>query len=381
MTIVYIFKSIALLAGMERILTDKMNYLAEKYDIDLFLITYEQSGHPLSFPIHSNIKHIDLDVKFYSTHGHSLIKRLFMYLQMRHLFNNRLKDVISRINPDIIIATTYSYPILDLIIKVSKTSKYILESHVAKSTILKSKDFNNTLIKKISKIYDTYIIKQIKKFDILVTLTNNDKDSWNNITNTLVIPNFSPPQTSDHSNHDVHKIISIGRLHEQKGYDLLIEAWKEVHVKYTNWEMHIYGSGSLKKLLEDKIQEYNLQNCFFIHPPTPNIYQEYNKYSFYVMSSRYEGMPMVLLEAMNNGLPCISFNCPYGPSEIIIKNEDGLLIENGNVSALAEGICYLIEHKDVRIQMGKNARNNVLRYSPERIMKQWYDLFNGLIHK
>ena len=118
MKIVYIHDSIARIGGLERILADKMNYLAEKYDIDLFLITYEQSGHPLSFPIHSNIKHIDLDVKFYSTHGHSLIKRLFMYLQMRHLFNNRLKDVISRINPDIIIATTYSYPILDLIIKV-----------------------------------------------------------------------------------------------------------------------------------------------------------------------------------------------------------------------------------------------------------------------
>ena len=381
MKIVYIFKSIALLAGMERILTDKINYLAEKNDMELFLITYEQSGHPLSFPLHPKVKHIDLDVRFYSTHGHSLLKRVSMYSKMRKLFKKRLKDVISEINPEIIVTTTYSYPILDLIIKVSKTSKYILESHVAKSSVLKSNDFTNPIIKKIANIYDAYTLKQIRKFDVLVTLTNDDQGSWGNITQTLVIPNFVKPYTSTTTSLDTHKIISVGRLHEQKGYDLLIKSWGYVHSQHPNWEIHIYGNGALKETLTNNIQEHHLQECFFIHPPTPTIHEEYSKYSFYVMSSRYEGLPMVLLEAMSHGLPCVSFNCPYGPSEIIKNREDGLLIENGDINALAEGICYLIEHEEERKQMSKRAKENIQRYSPEHIMKQWNELFNNLVQE
>ena len=96
------------------------------------------------------------------------------------------------------------------------------------------------------------------------------------------------------------------------------------------------------------------------------------------MSSHFEGLPMVLIEAKTCGLPCISFDCPHGPSEIIKHGDDGLLIENGNIKKLANAIIYLIEHEDIRINMGKRARLNSKFYASEQIMKKWIELFTKL---
>ena len=96
------------------------------------------------------------------------------------------------------------------------------------------------------------------------------------------------------------------------------------------------------------------------------------------MSSRFEGLPMALLEAMACGVPCISFDCPYGPAEIITPEEDGILVKNGNTDELADAICRLIEDTDKRIRMGKQAQKNIQRYLREEVMKLWDELFNTL---
>ena len=96
------------------------------------------------------------------------------------------------------------------------------------------------------------------------------------------------------------------------------------------------------------------------------------------MSSRFEGFGMVLLEAMACGIPCIAFNCPYGPSDIINDNTDGFLVKHFDCDAMAEKICFLIENPNLRKKMGEQARNNVLRYNKDEVMKKWTSLFDKL---
>ena len=176
-------------------------------------------------------------------------------------------------------------------------------------------------------------------------------------------------------------MISAGRLTSQKGFERLISVWKEVNKRYPDWSLAIYGTGEDEEALRDQIKEAQLESVITINPPTPEIYTKMQESSIFVFPSRYEGFGLVLIEAMINGLPCISFDCPYGPSEIIKSGNDGFLIPNGNIQAMADKICFLIENENVRKEMGEKARKSVMRYTPENIMLLWNNLFNEKLNQ
>jgi len=132
-------------------------------------------------------------------------------------------------------------------------------------------------------------------------------------------------------------------------------------------------------MLSELIKNKYLGNNVFLHNAASNIYEKYLNSSIYVLSSRFEGFALVLIEAMSCGVPCIAFDCPHGPRDIIKNGEDGILVKEINSSLLAEQICYLIENESARIEMGKKAKENVKRYRKEVVMPQWIELFEKLI--
>jgi glycosyltransferase involved in cell wall biosynthesis len=170
----------------------------------------------------------------------------------------------------------------------------------------------------------------------------------------------------------------VGRYNDAKGYDYLIPAWSLVHQKHPDWVLNVYGSGELRDQVIQWINDYQLEETIILHEPTDNIMEKYLESSICVLSSRYEGFSMVIAEAMSCGVPCVSFDCPHGPRTIIANGEDGLLVEYLNTKALADGICKLIEDENLRIQFGCRAKQNIQRYSQEKVMGQWHQLFKSL---
>ena len=309
---------------------------------------------------------------------YSLLIRAAIYFKLMSIYKKKLTNVLMKIKPDITITTLGRD--IEIINNINDGSIKIGEAHVAKEYIrnlhlLRDK---NIIYQIIAKIWTSRIEKSVKKLSCLVALTENDANAWNKFTKTVVIPNSTSIYPKNPSNCTNKKIISLGRLNEQKGYNQLINAWTLICNKYPEWSIHIFGNGELKKPLLAEINKNQISDSFFIHDPVTNIIEKYQESAFYVMSSRFEGFGIVLVEAMACGLPTISFDCPNGPSDIITDGEDGFLVENGNIKQLSKKISFLIENEGTRISMGKKARENVKRFLPNEVMKKWIDLFEYL---
>ncbi len=369
--------------GMERILTSKMNYLAENTILQISFLTYECQSSVLPFGLSSKIEYYPINAPIARRTNISFLHWVKAYFQTRISFYKRVSNMIHSIEPNIVVLTSYSFNEMDIIIDICKKNNIhiIIESHVEASTVLMSEKYKyNRFLSYLMKKWDIYILKSLYHVDMIVTLTKGDMSFWSKWNKKImVIPNILTIQPHEFANYSSKRVISVGRYTYQKGFDMLIEAWKLVHKIKPDWELYIWGSGDVS-IYYELCKKYELQNVIHLMPPSINIEEEYSKSSIYVMSSRYEGFGLVLSEAMSCGLPCVSFDCPYGPSEIINNNIDGFLVEKNNVKQLAEKIIILINNEELRKKMGLAAKNNVKRYSVEVIMEKWIQLFNELIN-
>lgn len=379
MKVIFLFRSLAIMGGVEKVIIEKMNVFAEHLNYNVTIITYEQGNHKIPFPLSPKVNYIDLNCIFYKLYQYNILKRAFKFLYLKSKFRKKINRIINDVKPDVLMCTTYSLLDVSTIIKNKTVPIKIIESHSEKDAILKRKG-NNLLYNAYALLSNILLINKIKKSSIFATLTNEDFSKWNEIQNKIVIPNmlYSLPNKAKTEN-TFKKVLSLGRLEEQKGYDMLIKAWLPISKKHPDWILEIFGSGSKKDYLNNLIAELDLNKYIKIKDPINNVYNELQNSDLYVLSSRWEGFGMVLIEAMTSGVPPVSFACPCGPKDIIKDGEDGLLVENGNIEQLAEKICYLIENEDVRKEMGKKARINVERFKVENIAKQWDDLFKELL--
>ena len=380
MKILYIINKMEDLAGIERILSCKMNYLSETTDHSVYLTTYEQRDCPLSYPLNSKIKYFAIDSPVSRRGNLSFIKWSKSYIASRLLFRKQFKALLNKIHPDIVISTVYSYEIIDIIIKFSYkiNAKTIFESHIKGDTVSIAKYQCNHLLIKLTSIWDHHLLNSLKDCDCIVSLTKDDASYWKQYAaHTEIIPNMitiSPKEVKDYSRK---RVIAVGRYSHQKGFDLLLEAWHKISEQYRDWQLYIFGNGERREY-QRTVDNYAMNSNVHLLPATEDIAEEYSKSSIYVMSSRFEGFPLVLGEAMSCGLPCVSFDCPYGPKEIISNGEDGIIVENGNISAMALALEKLMANVELRQMMGRKAAKNIVRYSPQHIMAQWNNLFKTL---
>ena len=224
------------------------------------------------------------------------------------------------------------------------------------------------------------LIRQVRQLKRFVVLSHEDAAEWTELDNVTVIYNplpFFPQQQSDST---PKQVIAVGRYVPQKGFDRLISAWSIVSKQHPDWMLRIYGDG-MREQLQKQIAELEIASSCILEHSTPNIADKYCESSIFVLSSRYEGFGMVIIEAMACGVPPVSFTCPCGPRDIINDGVNGLLVENGDIEGLAEKICYLIENEEIRREMGLQARIDVERFRIEQIAGQWNFLFENIIEK
>lgn len=215
-----------------------------------------------------------------------------------------------------------------------------------------------------------------RKFRKVVTLTEEAHNSFEDVgIETITIPNMVLGQPGVH--RDMKRLITAGRFVHEKGYDLLIKALPLVKSKHPDWILDIYGEGELEEELKNMARAYEVFDIIRFHGKTNQLSKEMAESSLFILSSRHEGLPMVMLEAMSVGLPIISFACAPGPIDLL-KDDCGLLIEDGCPEKLGEGICRLIENPQLRLVYAENSLKRIIKYSPEAVMNQWTSLIYDL---
>lgn len=360
--------------GMERVIINKANYLSE-HNYDIFLITTNQKGRKPFFEINPKIQSIDLGINYSHEGNLSFLKKSVLFAQKQKEHKKKLKEQISKIQPDIIIST-FGYESYFLH-TIKDKSKKVIEIHFSKFFRLQA---NRSGIWHWVDVLKSYKEQRIvKKYDRFIVLTNEDKQYWGNLKNISVIPNFLPSLPKQKALLNNKKCIAVGRLDYQKGFDMLIDIWANVYKIHPEWELSIYGGGNLKNDLLNKIQEYNLQKTISIKSPTPEIFNAYNDSSILLFTSRFEGFGMVIIEAFSCGIPVISFECKCGPKDLIEDGKDGYLIKEGNLQEFTNRILYLIENVDIRKKMGQSAYQTSQKYTSDKIMEKWIKLFNDLL--
>ena len=369
------------LAGIERILTCKMNYITTHTTYQVFLTTYEQHYKPLAFPLNEQIAYYPIDVSIPLREDSSFLTWLKAYRHTRNIFKHQFNNLLIAIQPNIVICTIYSYPVLDLIINASHAQgiKTIMESHTQGETIKMCNKFryNKTLFHLLS-LWDKHILKSLRNCNCVVTLTEHDIPFWEPFSRRIiVIPNMLTIQPKRVRSYAVKRVISAGRYMSEKGFDRLLEAWYHIDSQFQDWQLYIFGNGD-RTPYQQLADQFQLGETVHLMPATEDIAEEFSKSSIYVMSSKYEGFGLVLAEAMSCGLPCISFDCPYGPREIITDEEDGFLVEDGNIPELTQRIEYLMSQEKLRQTMGQQAIQNIARYQPESIMPRWFQLYKSI---
>lgn len=380
MKIVYIYSSFTIAGGADRVVIEKANYLAE-HGYDVTIVTDSQHNRDTFYPLSSKVLLKDLSIDFEQEYKYNPIIRIFLYFSLMKKYRRILSDFLYSEKPDIVITTLGRN--MDFLTDIKDGSIKIGESHIAKPFIrnfhlLESKGPIHSLI---AKIWMQKVTKNCKKLDALVLLTQDDANNWKEYTKTHIIPNPLPFESASASTCDNKQAIFVARMSEQKGYEYLIRAWELVHAKHPDWILNIYGDGEEKEIIQKTINQKDLSSVIILRGTTTNIQEKYLESSICILSSRFEGFGMVLLEAMACGVPCVAFDCPYGPAEIINNEEDGFLVEHLNSTALAEHICDLIEDASLRKKMGSAAKRNVQRYNKEKVMGDWIGLFNSLLSK
>ena len=378
--IVYVFRHFADIGGMQRVLIDKMNYLAENGFL-VTVITCEQGKHPFTFNLSPLVKHIDTNHRFFTLYKYKGFRRLYESYMMELRFTKKLQSLSDEICPDFII-TSVEPLIARSISKLRTPAKWIVESHVPmRFTLFESNFYQTIQFDFVHRLYESFLFRPLKKCDLLVTLTHGDAADWSKWNkNTYVIPNpvtIYPEEIKEPT--DNNRIIFVGRLNQQKGIDYLIEAFNLIAHECSKWKIDIFGNGELEMSLIEKIKALKLEDRITINPPTKHIYDEYMNSQFYVMSSRYEGFPLVLLEALSCGLPCVSFRCIFGPEDIIKDGINGLLVQDRNIKDLSQKILWMCNHPREREEMRICARKTASAFKIEKIMPIWVQLFQHIL--
>ena len=367
--------------GMERVLTQKVNWLAAHTDYTITIVTTEPTptGTPKCyFPLSEKVQVVELNIDFNADYTKPLLPKYCAHMRRMRAYKRALTEYIVQHGIELCISLGGK----EIAFLRHLPCRTIAEMHFAMDQRRQLIEANHKSLfwSLVGEVRTRQLVQAVKPLERLVVLTDADKAAWEKAgcTNVTVIPN---PCSLDGQKVSIKSaksktILAVGRLHEQKGFDLLLQAWKPIEKTYSDWSLRIVGEGPKRAELEAQIESQGLKRVV-LAGATNNVLDEYEAASIFVLSSRYEGLPLALIEAMWSGLPCIAFDCPQGPAELLAENR-GWLVPDGDIAELTAQIAYALSHPEEALKRAQKAQSFAqTTYSEAAIMPQWVQLIES----
>lgn len=370
MRILYVFPSLAVWGGIERILTDKMNCLTAMYGWEVAVVTTDQGRHPLPYTLAEGVVHADLGIGFHHQYACGGWRRWLTGWRMQRLFEARLSEQIDRLRPDVIACTTNSF--VGTLARLKGDTPMVVECHSVRLHSFPRASLRQTVRSLLLK-------RALRKAQAIVTLTERDAAEWRkDYARVVSIPNMVQlgSQSGRCCDYSARRVVFVGRFDYQKRVLTAMRVWQKVWPDFPDWSLEVYGEGEQQQ--EAEAMAATLQMNIHLHRPTAAIMDAYCGASLLVSTSLFEPFGLVIAEAMGCGLPVVAFDCPYGPASIVTDGDDGYLVQQDDEAALARCMRQLMGDEELRRSMGQRAVAAAQRYSAARVMPQWKALFEEL---
>lgn len=378
MKIGYCIYQLGVGGGVERVLTSKANYLVSQGH-EVTVLTCHPLANPPVYGLDERVRIHAFDIDYSSDFQYGIAKRFVNTLAKMYRHWKLVREYL-RVNKADIVVTTHAYEMAFLPF-IKDGSKKVLELHSsAKMYEMQRQARNGFGVRLLTRLLvwrDKYVNKF---FDAVGCLTEEDYGYRGRPSNMYVIPNPQPFISEKQSTCTNPIVLAVGRLSEEKNYSALIDIWAKVSPRRPEWRLKIVGGGHLRNTLLSQMNRLGLQGTAAIEPETSNVTPYYTEASIFAMTSNFEGFGMVLAEAAACGVPSISYDCPCGPSDIIIDGKTGYLVPLGDKAAFEEKLILLMDEDALRLEMGRNAYEASKRYSIEVVMAKWMKLFEKLVY-
>lgn len=370
MKILYCLAETCNSGGTERIVIAKANELAKRGH-DVAIATVNQNGNKDFFALHSSITRFDLDVNYEMSEVGNIVQRKLRRQRKKARHKHALAELLAKYRFDVVVSTFGNE--MKFLPSMKDGSKKILEIH-------STRDFRlHNQRRGIMGIYDRWLTKEdvatANRFDAFVCLTERDAAKWRGVRNLHVIPNPVDRISNSVAPLKAKRVMAAGRLSKEKGYDRMLLAWSLVREKYPDWHLDIFGNGPLREQLLRQIDETGIGDSVSINEPVTDISAEYRSSSALLLTSHYEGLPMVLLEGLGCGLPLVAFDIDCGPSDLIDNGKNGWLVPDGDIAGFADAVCGIIESEELRQKMGAASLEKAPQFSAAAIIDRWEELF------
>lgn len=367
MRIAFIIESSYNSGGIERMLSVIANAMAN--DFSVTVLTAFNEGEKDFFPFVDSVERVDLGL---SRNNQSAKQVKFLYREAlsKYLLSKRFDICVSLGGIEMFFLPYLNDGSKKVLWYHFALNHDMMTSHASRFGLV---NWSLGMLRTARRLY------MARKYDHIVVLTKEDLKAWKRyVKNVTYIYNPITIEPTGLNDYSSKRAIAVGRLDTQKGYDYLFKAWAIVHQKYPDWQLDIFGSGR-KADFQPLIDAEGLQDVVHLKGATDNIAQEYASHSFLVLSSRFEGFGLVLVEAGASGLPLISYNCKSGPSEIIRNGYDGYIVNKvGDIQGLANAICKMIPSSADRQLMGERAREDMKRFEMKNISECWRNMLRDL---